>query len=151
MTPRKRVPLRGAPPPGRAHYYRHRRTQARQAPQDGLTAAIARYVSERPLVEWAARVTRVKRSSAWNGGEWHGPCPICGGKDRFHVYPTPTKGDGRPYAWCRRCERGGDVLHWDIRLAGQDPGVPGTVSAYLRAHGYLAEPDSPPPKEAKDE
>lgn len=142
-TPRKRVPLRGAPPPGRAHYYRHRRTQTRQVAQDGLTAAIAAYVSERPLLEWAGRVTRVKRSSAYNGGEWHGPCPICGGKDRFHVYPTPK--EGRPYAWCRQCARGGDALHWDIRLGGGDPGVPGTVSAYLRDHGYLAEPEKPEP------
>lgn len=145
MTPRKRVPLRGAPPPGRAHYHRQRRTTTPQGPHDSLAAAIARYVSERPLLDWAARVTRVKRSSAYNGGEWHGPCPICGGKDRFHVYPTPR--EGRPYAWCRRCERGGDALNWDVRLAGQDPGVPGTVSAYLRARGYLAEPEKP--KEAK--
>jgi DNA primase len=36
--------------------------------------------------------------------EWHGPCPKCGGKDRFIVWA----GDGR--YWCRQCGTKGDAL-----------------------------------------
>lgn len=38
------------------------------------------------------------------GAEWHGPCPWCGGTDRFVVTP----GTGR--FWCRRCREGGDQM-----------------------------------------
>jgi hypothetical protein len=42
---------------------------------------------------------RLRRS----GGEWIGPCPVCGGKDRFAI--NPSKG-----LWnCRGCGRGGEV------------------------------------------
>ncbi len=37
--------------------------------------------------------------------EYHGPCPHCGGSDRFIVWPGPT---GR--FWCRRCGCRGDVI-----------------------------------------
>ena len=36
--------------------------------------------------------------------EWHGPCPKCGGTDRFIVWPK----DGR--YWCRQCGAKGDTL-----------------------------------------
>jgi phage/plasmid primase-like uncharacterized protein len=43
---------------------------------------------------------RLRRS----GGEWIGPCPVCGGKDRFSI--SPSKG-----LWnCRRCGVGGDAI-----------------------------------------
>lgn len=32
------------------------------------------------------------------GKEWKGPCPICGGDDRFHIAPKPT---GGVFAHCR--------------------------------------------------
>ncbi|MFG6535540.1 primase-helicase zinc-binding domain-containing protein [Sulfitobacter sp. 1A16787] len=38
------------------------------------------------------------------GHEKVGPCPVCGGKDRFSI--NPTKGVFN----CRRCDRGGDVI-----------------------------------------
>ena len=37
-------------------------------------------------------------------GELAGPCPWCGGRDRFHVWPG--KGKGGRY-WCRGCGRQG--------------------------------------------
>ncbi len=56
------------------------------------------------LVEFAARYTNLKRISARGVGEYAGPCPCCGGHDRFHV-----KGD---HFYCRQCyPRGGDVIN----------------------------------------
>jgi DNA primase len=45
-----------------------------------------------------------------DGGEWAGPCPWCGGKDRFRVWPNTIK----PHYWCRQCERRGDAIDYLI-------------------------------------
>ena len=37
--------------------------------------------SARTLAVWLEAL----RASGWEGGEWSGPCPRCGGSDRFHV------------------------------------------------------------------
>lgn len=54
----------------------------------------------------AARYTRLKR---WSVGEMAGPCPKCGGKDRFHVHANG-------WWFCRQChEKRGDafdLLQW---------------------------------------
>ena len=51
---------------------------------------------------------RLRRS----GGEWIGPCPVCGGKDRFAI--NPSKG-----LWnCRRCGRGGDAIDLVCHVTG---------------------------------
>ncbi len=58
------------------------------------------------LIERTAtiRLTRVATSA---GGEYHGPCPWCSGKDRFFVQPEhPT----RPHYQCRQCGRNGDAI-----------------------------------------
>lgn len=45
--------------------------------------------------------TLLKKVAGTNGGEYHGPCPFCGGKDRFVVQPLNRLGAGR---WmCRKC------------------------------------------------
>jgi DNA primase len=49
----------------------------------------------------------LKKVSTSNGGEWAGPCPYCGGKDRFRVWPEEGN-TGR--FWCRFCGRSGDGL-----------------------------------------
>ncbi len=41
--------------------------------------------------------TRLRRLSTSQGGEFAGPCPLCGGKKRFHVLP------GRGRWFCRHC------------------------------------------------
>lgn len=46
------------------------------------------------------------RTSA--AGELAGACPLCGGHDRFVVWPASSDRDGR--AWCRRCRWVGDVI-----------------------------------------
>lgn len=41
-------------------------------------------------------------------GEAAGPCPFCGGHDRFVVWPASSERDGR--AWCRQCRWVGDII-----------------------------------------
>ncbi|NCC25578.1 MAG: hypothetical protein EOM25_10345, partial [Deltaproteobacteria bacterium] len=50
-----------------------------------------------------------KRAATTNGGEWHGPCPACGGTDRCHVWPE--QGEAGTW-WCRGCDQGGDAISW---------------------------------------
>ncbi len=53
--------------------------------------------NEADLLALIGNTTRLKRVSASEGGEYAGPCPICGGRDRFHVQPARGR-------WlCRRC------------------------------------------------
>lgn len=44
-------------------------------------------------------------------GELCGPCPFCGGKDRFTLFTRQgTEGLGR--FWCRQCGKGGDAIQF---------------------------------------
>ena len=45
-----------------------------------------------------------EKASTTNGGEYHGPCPACGGRDRFHVWPEQRYGGTY---WCRGCGKAG--------------------------------------------
>jgi hypothetical protein len=56
------------------------------------------------------RDTRLRRVARTHGGEYAGPCPFCGGDDRFRVWPEHPSGRGE--WWCRRCERGGDAVDY---------------------------------------
>jgi len=49
-----------------------------------------------------------KKVAATHGGEYAGPCPWCGGNDRFLIWPQ-YKG-GR--YWCRGCEKTGDAIQY---------------------------------------
>ena len=60
---------------------------------------------------------RIKRVSGSKGGEYHSPCPFCGGTDRFLVFPAQEGGElcrkhGIPGTWScpRGCGKGGDVI-----------------------------------------
>jgi len=55
-----------------------------------------------------------KKVAATNGGEYAGPCPWCGGNDRFLIWPQ-YKG-GR--YWCRGCERKGDSIQFIRAMHG---------------------------------
>jgi len=44
-------------------------------------------------------------------GEWAGPCPSCGGDDRFRLFLGQGK-DGLGRYWCRRCETSGDCIQF---------------------------------------
>jgi Toprim domain-containing protein/CHC2-type zinc finger protein len=48
------------------------------------------------------------------GKEFIGPCPVCGGRDRFAVNP------GKRVWHCRHCDRGGDVIALVQHLNGVD-------------------------------
>jgi DNA primase len=60
------------------------------------------------LFDLASHDTTLKKAADTNGGEWVGPCPFCGGKDRFHVWPNEEK----PRFWCRQCDKKGDVIDY---------------------------------------
>lgn len=90
-----------------------------------------------PLLEGRVGVGRLRRVARTNGGEWAGPCPLCGGDDRLRVWPSPK--EGSPRAWCRRCDASGDALNWATRFAGRNPSVRGSTLFTLEEHGLLPE------------
>lgn len=57
----------------------------------------------------AQQHVQLRKASATKGGEWHGPCPWCGGRDRFHVWPEQG---GQGTYWCRSCGKGGDAIQF---------------------------------------
>ena len=57
----------------------------------------------------------LKRMSSTNGGEYASPCPWCGGRDRFRVWPNA---DPVPRFWCRQCERNGDAITYVMERDG---------------------------------
>jgi len=69
------------------------------------------------LLDLVGRDTHLKRVSTTDGGEYAGPCPFCGGTDRFRVKP------GRGRWWCRQCSddsRWGDAIAYVMRRDGID-------------------------------
>lgn len=58
----------------------------------------------------------LKKAATTNGGEYAGPCPFCGGRDRFRVWPTPR--DGKPAFWCRACDAKGDAIAYAMKRDG---------------------------------
>ncbi len=62
------------------------------------------------LLDLARQGSALRRVAGTAGGEWHGPCPKCGGTDRFRVQPDGGP-DRRGWAACRKCwPKGGDVI-----------------------------------------
>ncbi len=52
--------------------------------------------------------TELRKVASTNGGEYAGPCPFCGGTDRFRVWPH----DKTPRFWCRQCQSSGDAISY---------------------------------------
>jgi predicted nucleic acid-binding Zn ribbon protein len=50
-----------------------------------------------------------KKMGNKDGGEYHGPCPLCGGTLRFHIWPF--QGTSGTY-WCRDCGIKGDAIQY---------------------------------------
>jgi DNA primase len=101
------------------------------------------------LLELLNKDTQLRRVASTNGGEWAGPCPWCGGTDRFRVWPYAA----RPRYWCRQCGRSGDAIQYlrdryglSFREAceklGLEPREPGISAPELRPR---AQPLSAPP------
>lgn len=54
------------------------------------------------LLSEAERLTHLVKVASIEGGEWAGPCPCCGGTDRFRVQPNHDT----PRWLCRQCTGG---------------------------------------------
>jgi DNA primase len=63
-------------------------------------------------LDLALKKVKLRKVSGTHGGEWQGPCPGCGGTDRFHVWPEQQEGKGS--YWCRSCEKSGDNIQFLI-------------------------------------
>lgn len=90
------------------------------------------------LLDLIAQDTHLKRVASTRGGEYAGPCPFCGGRDRFRVWPTPP--DGRPRWWCRGCGKAGDAIAYLRERDGLS-----YREALERLGQPLARPAAPPP------
>ena len=68
------------------------------------------------LLALIGRDTQLKKVASTKGGEWAGPCPFCGGQDRFRVWPSAD----RPGWWCRQCEKHGDAIAYIMQRDSAD-------------------------------
>jgi len=53
-----------------------------------------------------------KHVSSAKGGEFASACPMCGGDDRFRIWPEQNEGTGS--YWCRQCGKHGDRIQFVI-------------------------------------
>lgn len=78
------------------------------------------------LLDVLGSSTTLRKTGVTNGGEYHGPCPFCGGNNRFMAWPAAGKW------WCRGCNRRGDAIDFirekdglsfrkACQVLGQDP------------------------------
>ncbi len=70
------------------------------------------------VLELAGKRVQLRKAASTHGGEWQGPCPGCGGKDRFHVWPNQREGGSY---WCRPgkgCGKYGDNIQFLIDFEG---------------------------------
>lgn len=100
----------------------------------------------------------LKRKSSSQGGEWAGPCPACGGKDRFLVWPhAPRSAERGGSYWCRQCGKQGDgiqfgrdFMRYSFRHACEAVGYRPPVGAMrYRLRSDLTLPDKVPDWEPK--
>ena len=68
------------------------------------------------LDDLAGRALDPRHVSGTHGGEYHSPCPLCGGRDRFHVWPG--QGEAGTW-WCRGCDKGGDAIQYLMDFCGK--------------------------------
>ncbi len=61
-----------------------------------------------------------KRVANIHGGEFHGECPVCGGKDRFIVQPYRQGTRCVGFYYCRQCDKGGDTVKFCIDILKMD-------------------------------
>ena len=78
------------------------------------------------IIELLSRVvasSSIKKASPRNGGEYHSPCPVCGGNDRFIIFPEQYGGElarkhNIPGTWScpRHCGNGGDIIDFCVKF-----------------------------------
>jgi len=90
------------------------------------------------LLDLIGRDTQLKKVATTNGGEYAGPCPFCGGRDRFRVWPNSDP----PRFWCRQCGKNGDTIAYMVMRGDITPQEAGRLR-----RGETAERTRPqPPK-----
>lgn len=102
-----------------------------------MIAAIRAFIAENPSEGFFRRIAAVGREGP---NRLVGPCPLCGGEDRFVVLLRPTRAKtlpGAAWAFCRRCGERGDQLTWAMLVGGFDPKEQGGKARFLRDNGYL--------------
>lgn len=67
------------------------------------------------LLDRVSKHGTYKKAGNYGEGEWQGPCPLCGGTDRFHVFPN--QGD-HGTVWCRSCDLKGDAIEYLMKVEG---------------------------------
>jgi putative DNA primase/helicase len=82
---------------------------------------IGQLKASKPLIQ--ELIPGLKKKSA---NEWEGPCPSCGGTNRFIVFT-----DKQTY-WCRQCNAKGDILSYITLTTGK------TIKEQLAEAGLLA-------------
>ena len=77
------------------------------------------------LLEERVAPARVILASRAGGGEYHSPCPLCGGRDRFLAFPQQPGGalcqkHGLSGTWAcpRHCGKGGDLISFLMTVDG---------------------------------
>jgi DNA primase len=60
------------------------------------------------LFELVNRDVHLRKVASTHGGEYAGPCPKCGGRDRLRVWPHAET----PRFWCRQCGWSGDAIQY---------------------------------------
>ncbi len=109
------------------------------------------------VLDLAHKKIKLRKVSMTKGGEWQGPCPGCGGNDRFHVWPEQNHGAGS--YWCRSCEKAGDAIQFlrdfdglsygaacdylDIEIQDH-PAQMGPIQPQTKRHEYTPAQHQPP-------
>lgn len=91
-------------------------------------------------LDLAQRKTILKKIASTGGGEWCGPCPECGGNDRFRVWPNENSGKGG--YWCRSCGKAGDNIQFLVDFEGM---TFKEACAFLRIEKPSRTAEQPPP------
>lgn len=113
-----------------------------------LASEVAQVKHDADLLSVVGRDVALKRVATTRGGEWAGPCPFCGGADRFRVQPE------RGLWWCRQCspdEHWQDIFAYVMRRDGVDfPEAAarlngGTLSPTFKAARPIGKPDRAQP------
>ena len=73
-----------------------------------LTSDITQVKQNADILSIIGRDTVLRKAATTRGGEWCGPCPFCGGHDRFRVQSE------RGLWWCRQCS---PDEHWQDAIA----------------------------------
>jgi len=76
--------------------------------------------------------TSLRHVANTHGGEYAGPCPFCGGTDRFRVWPEHP--DGARW-WCRQCHKSGDLIAYRVERGDLTPAAAGRLR-----HGQNKQP-----------